>query len=157
MRNDYSITPQNNTQMAAAAEGEYPEECCGLLFRGPAGSEVVPMPNIQNKLHKENPEEHDRDARRAYNMDPLEKERIIKRKEGEGMPLAAIYHSHPNEKSYFSETDSKVAAFWGEPNYPGVVYLVYSVVDGKVADLKAFDWSEDQEQYSEIPLEIAEG
>ena len=159
MRNDYSITPQNNTQMATAAEAEYPEECCGLLFRGPAGSEVVPMPNIQNKLHEENPEEHSRDARTAYNMDPMEKERIIERKEAEGMPLAAIYHSHPDEKSYFSETDSEAAAVFGEPrepNYPGVVYLVYSVIAGKVADLKAFDWSEDETQYAELALEITE-
>ncbi len=157
MRNDYSITPQNNTQMATAAEAEYPEECCGLLFRGPAGSEVVTMPNLQNKLHEENPETYKRDARTAYFMDPQELERISREKENLGMKLDAIFHSHPDVESYFSETDSEAAAVFGEPNYPGVVYLVYSVVDGKVADLKAFDWSEDQEQYSEIPLEIAEG
>ena len=153
------ISRENHDEMTAAAEAEYPEECCGLLFRGPAGSEVVPMPNIQNKLHEENPEEHGRDARTAYNMDPMEKERIIERKEAEGMPLAAIYHSHPDEKSYFSETDSAAAAVFGEPrepNYPGVVYLVYSVIAGKVADLKAFDWSEDETQYAELALEIAE-
>ena len=153
------ISRENHDEMTAASEAEYPEECCGLLFRGPAGSDVVPMPNIQNKLHEENPEEHGRDARTAYNMDPMEKERIIERKEAEGMPLAAIYHSHPDEKSYFSETDSAAAAVFGEPrepNYPGVVYLVYSVIDGKVADLKAFDWSEDARQYAEIALEIAE-
>ena len=153
------ISRENHDEMTAAAEAEYPEECCGLLFRGPAGSEVVPMPNIQNKLHEQKPEEHGRDARTAYNMDPMEKERIIERKEAEGMPLAAIYHSHPDEKSYFSETDSEAAAVFGEPrepNYPGVVYLVYSVIAGKVADLKAFDWSEDETQYAELALEIAE-
>ena len=151
------ISRENHDEMTAAAEAEYPEECCGLLFRGPAGSDVVPMPNIQNKLHEENPEEHGRDARTAYNMDPMEKERIIERKEAEGMPLAAIYHSHPDEKSYFSETDSAAAAVFGEPrepNYPGVIYLVYSVIDGKVADLKAFDWSGDETAFTEIRLEI---
>ena len=156
MRNDYSITPQNNTQMATAAEAEYPEECCGLLFRGPAGSEVVPMPNIQNKLHEENPETYKRDARTAYFMDPQEMERIGTEKKAGGMELEAIFHSHPDVESYFSETDSEAAAVFGEPNYPGVVYLVYSVIAGKVADLKAFDWSEDGTQYAELALEIAE-
>ena len=157
MRNDYSITPENNTRMAATAEAEYPEECCGLLFRGPAGSEVVAMPNLQNKLHEENPETYQRDARTAYFMDPQELERISREKEEAGMKLDAIFHSHPDVESYFSETESEAAAVFGEPNYPGVVYLVYSVVDAKVADLKAFDWSEAENQYAEIPLEIAEG
>jgi proteasome lid subunit RPN8/RPN11 len=156
LRNDYSITPENNTQMAAAAEAEYPEECCGLLFRGPAGSEVVPMPNLQNKLHEENPETYKRDARTAYFIDPQEMEWIGTEKKAGGMELEAIFHSHPDVESYFSETDSEAAAVFGEPTCPGVVYLVYSVVAGKVADLKAFDWSEDETQYAEISLEIAE-
>lgn len=144
--------------MTAAAEAEYPEECCGLLFSGPAGTEVVPMSNLQNRLHKENPEDYDRDARTAYSMDPLEQERLIEGKEAEGMPLAAIYHSHPDRESYFSDTDTRAAAAYdGEPTYPGVVYLVYSVVDGKVADCKAFDWSEDKGRFPEVRLEIADG
>ena len=154
MRNDYSITPQNNTQMATAAEAEYPEECCGLLFRGPAGSEVVPIPNLQNRLHEENPETYKRDARTAYFMDPQEMERIGTEKKAGGMELEAIFHSHPDVESYFSPSDSEAAAAWGEPNYPGVVYLVYSVVAGKVADLKAFDWSGDEADFTEIRLEI---
>ena len=149
------ISRKDHDEMSASAEAEHPEECCGLLFSGPEGTEVVPMPNLQNQLHAENPEAYRRDARKAYNMDPLEKERLIEKKEAEGMPLAAIYHSHPEEKSYFSETDSKAAAaYGGEPTYPGVVYLIYSVIDGKVTDLKAFDWSETEERYTEVPLEI---
>ena len=157
MRKDYSLTPENNTEMTASAQAEYPEECCGLLFRGPGGSEVVPMPNLQNKLHEENPETYQRDARTAYFMDPQELERIIREKDDAGMKLDAIFHSHPDVEAYFSETDSEAAAVFGEPNYPGVVYLVYSVVQGKVADLKAFDWSEAEKQYAEISLELSEG
>ena len=114
------------------------------------------MPNIQNKLHEENPETYKRDARTAYFMDPQEMARISREKETGGMALGAIYHSHPDAESYFSETDSEAAAAWGTPNFPGVVYLVYSVIAGKVADLKAFDWSEDETQYAELALEIAE-
>ncbi len=140
--------------MSASAEAEHPEECCGLLFSGPEDTEVVPMPNLQNQLHAENPETYRRDARKAYYMDARELERIRDEKQAGGMALATIYHSHPEEKSYFSETDSEAAAPFGEPNLPGVVYLVYSVIDGKVADLKAFDWSGTEERYTEVPLEI---
>ena len=148
------ISRENHDEMTAAAEAEYPEECCGLLFRGPEGSEVVPMTNLQNKLHEENPETYKRDARTAYFMDPQEMARISGEKEAGGMALAAIYHSHPDAESYFSETDSEAAAVFGAPNFPGVVYLVYSVMDGKLADQRAFDWSEDEAAFAEIRLEI---
>lgn len=148
------ISRENHDEMTAAAKAEYPEECCGLLFRGPEGSEVVPMPNLQNKLHEENPETYKRDARTAYFMDPQEMERISGEKEAGGMALAAIYHSHPDAKSYFSETDNEAAAAFGTPNFPGVVYLVYSVMNGKLADQRAFDWSGDEAAFTEIRLEI---
>ena len=148
------ISQKNHAEMTASAETEHPEECCGLLFRGPEGTEVVPMPNLQNQKHEEEPGIYKRDARTAYYMDPLEMERIRREKEAGKMALAAIYHSHPEKESYFSPTDSEAAAPFGEPNLPGVAYLVYSVIDGKVADQKAFDWSEAGECYTEIPLEI---
>lgn len=151
------ISLENHDEMTSAAEAEYPEECCGLLFRGPEGLEVVSMPNLQNQLHKEDPETYKRDARTAYFMDPLEMERIRGEKEGGGRTLAAIYHSHPDAESYFSETDSEAAAIFGEPNFPGVVYLVYSVMDGKVADCKAFDWAEAESAFTEITLAVDGG
>ena len=54
------ISRENHDEMTSAAEAEYPEECCGLLFRGPEGLEVVSMPNLQNQLHKEDPETYER-------------------------------------------------------------------------------------------------
>lgn len=148
------ISRENHDEMTSAAEAEYPEECCGLLFRGPEGLEVVSMPNLQNQLHKEDPETYERDARTAYFMDPDELKRIRGEKEAGGRTLAAIYHSHPDAGAYFSETDSEAAAIFGEPNFPGVVYLVYSVMNGKVADRKAFDWSEAEGAFTEIPLAV---
>jgi proteasome lid subunit RPN8/RPN11 len=71
-----------------------------------------------------------------------------------GSPLRAIYHSHPDHDAYFSATDSAAAALWGEPNYPGVVYLVYSVKRGRFAAAKAFDWSEGKREFIEISLAI---
>jgi proteasome lid subunit RPN8/RPN11 len=139
--------------MAARAEADYPEETCGLLFGHGLDLEVVPMENIQDRMHRDFPNQFPRDARRAYYFDPKELERIRGERERNGIPLRAIYHSHPEEDSYFSETDSEAAAPFGEPNPPGAVYLVFSVRKGKVVDLKAFDWSASAGRYTEVPIE----
>lgn len=146
--------PQSARQaMAARAEADYPEETCGFVFAQGEGLEVLPMANIQNRLHREEPETHTRDARTAYCFDPLDMQRVLDAKERGGQALAAIYHSHPDHDSYFSETDSAAAAPFGEPSYPGVVHLVFSVRQRRVADLKAFDWSDAAGKYVEIPIE----
>ena len=141
--------------MAARAESDYPDETCGLLFGNGLDLEVVPMENIQNRMRRDFPDIYTRDARRAYYFDPMELRRVLQEKEKAGTPLRAVYHSHPDEDSYFSETDSEAAAPFGEPNPPGAVYLVFSVRKGKAVDLKAFDWSSKARRYVEVPVEVA--
>jgi proteasome lid subunit RPN8/RPN11 len=139
-------------RMRECAEADYPNEACGFVFGSGATFEVVPMENIQNRLHKEDPVTHTRDARTAYCFDPREMMEILAAREKAGVPLRAIYHSHPDHDAYFSETDSAAAAPFGEPSYPGVVHVVLSVRDKKVVDVKVFDWSSKAEAYAEIPL-----
>ncbi len=146
-------------RMVERAEADYPEETCGFLFaRSDGGGDgsliVVPMKNIQNRLHEEDPETHTRDARRAYCFDPVEWQRVMVEHERDGQLLRGVYHSHPDHDSYFSPTDSAAASPFGEPSFPGVVYPVFSVKNGKTADLKAFDWSDAEAKYVEIPVEI---
>ena len=143
--------------MVERAEADYPEETCGFLFGTDNALEVVPMENVQNKLHVDSPDQFPRDARTAYYFDPLEMQKVLEAKEKTGIPFRAIYHSHPDHDAYFSPTDSEVATVFGEPNYLGVVYLVYSVHAGKSGDVKAFDWSNAKSRYVEIPVEIGDG
>ena len=138
--------------ITAHAEADYPEEACGFVFGPGPRLEVVRMQNIQNRLHQEDPASSPRDARTAYCFDPREMLRVLEERERAGMPLRAIYHSHPEHDAYFSEMDSAAAAPFGEPSYPGVTYLVASVRRGKVVDLKAFDWSEAAGKYVEVAL-----
>lgn len=141
--------------MASCVEAEFPDEACGFCFAGGPDLVVVPMENIQNRLHREDPVRHVRDARTAYEIDPQEWQRVVSDHEQAGRPLRAVFHSHPNESSYFSPTDSDAAAPFGEPSFPGVVFLVFSVREGKVADLKAFDWSDAAGKYIETPIVTA--
>ena len=134
---------------------DYPEETCGFVFATASGSfDVVPMENIQNRLHAEDPETWSRDARTAYYFDPGEMQRVLEERERLGQAFCSIYHSHPEHDAYFSETDSQAAAVFGEPNFPGVTYLVFSVREGRVVDRKGFDWSAESASFVEVPLEI---
>jgi len=139
--------------MAERAEADYPDETCGFVFSSGDNLLVVPMENIQNRLHAEDPVTHPRTARTAYYFDPREMMRILEDHESRGLPLRAIYHSHPDHDSYFSETDSEAAAPFGEPTYPGVVHLVLSVRERRVVDLKAFDWSDAESRFVEVAIE----
>lgn len=148
----FHLDPAARAAMAARAEADFPEETCGFVFEVGRKLVVHPMENIQNRLHAEDPAAHPRTAATAYCFDPREMQRVLDAREKAGEPLRAIYHSHPSTGAYFSETDSAAASPFGEPSYPGVVYLVFSVLVGKVADLKAFDWSPAEERYVEVPI-----
>jgi proteasome lid subunit RPN8/RPN11 len=141
--------------IAAHAEASFPEEACGLIFGSGAALKVVPMENIQNRLHQEDPGAHPRDATRAYYFDPRAMLGVLEEHDRAGIPLRAIYHSHPDHDAYFSQMDSAAAAPFGEPSYAGAVYLVLSVRDRKTVDLKAFDWSAAEARYVEVPVTLA--
>ena len=138
--------------MASRAVADYPEETCGLVFARGEDLEVLPMENIQNRLHREFPGVYTVNARRAYCMDSMKLDQTIEERLKAGQSLRAIYHSHPDEASYFSPTDNEAAAPLGEPMYPGVLQLVFSVRKGRVVDLKAFDWLEKDGKYVEVPI-----
>ena len=139
----------------AHALSDYPDECCGLVLRDADGNaSVVTCENIQDKLHARDPEEHPRTARTAYRMDDLQVAKTLQAAEETGGGLFAIYHSHIDCDTYFSDEDQAAAQFFGEPAYPGVSYLVISVVEEKIENRKAFCWSADSSQFEEIILSI---
>jgi proteasome lid subunit RPN8/RPN11 len=137
------FTPDELAQIKGQAEAEYPAECCGvLLLKTGAETERVLLPcrNIQDELHAGDPAKHPRDSRTAYFIDPKDL-LTIGRREGDGYRVAVIYHSHIDAGAYFSATDKRNALINGEPTYPDALYVVLSVVQGKVADARAFVWS----------------
>ena len=117
------------------------------------GTELAhPCENIQNRLHGTDPGTHPRTARTAYRMDDLQVIRILDETEKAGGKMTAIYHSHIDCDAYFSEEDQLAATFFGEPAYPGVSYLVVSVIDREIRAKKAFAWDTDDGHFVEAPL-----
>lgn len=133
------LTGGEGIQVRQQAEAEYPRESCGVVLQRGAERRVVPCRNVQDDLHRKDPDRHPRDARTAYYIDPQDLLRIG-RLEGEGWALAVIYHSHVDAGAYFSETDRRQALFDGEPTYPDATYVVTSVVEGRAAAMAAFRW-----------------
>lgn len=142
--------------MFAHAARDYPHECCGLLFGPPevasAVTEVAAIPNIQDRLHAEDPEQYPRDARTAYVMDPEAHLRTTRAAEARGLVLRGFYHSHPDHGVYFSEEDRRLAAPWDEPLFPGAAYVVMAVTRDGVAAASQFVWDGDRSDYREMAL-----
>ncbi|MBI3769894.1 MAG: M67 family metallopeptidase [Deltaproteobacteria bacterium] len=146
--------------MRAHAEETFPEECCGALFVTPEGHVVRRMTNVQNALHAADPSAHPRDARTAYQMDPRELFEVNRDGDRPGWRIMLFYHSHPSHGVYFSPTD-KARALWGEPDgepepaYPGVAYVVISVYEHTVRDVRAYAWNVDARDFEEVVVRVA--
>ena len=129
--------------IASHAEASFPEEACGLIFGSGAALRVVPMENIQNRLHREDRGAHPRDATTAYYFDPRAMLQVLAEHEKAGIPLWAIYHSHPNGRAYLSETDRKVATDpWGEGPMIPAQQLVVGIDAQRVVEAQLFAWDE---------------
>jgi proteasome lid subunit RPN8/RPN11 len=119
---------------------KYPEECCGIIT-GTAGNQVVHLcRNIQNHLHAEDPVRYPRDAHTAYTIDRSKFDGIITSARQQGHDVVALYHSHCDHESYFSEEDVAAQTVFGEPEFPNALHVVVSVMNGSIHDIKCFQW-----------------
>lgn len=146
-----TVTHDELEAMGRYAVEAYPRESCGVVLRRGEERRLVPCRNVQDELHARDPVCHPRDARTAYYVDPGDLLRIG-RLEAEGWRVAVIYHSHVDAGAYFSETDRQQALLDGEPTYPEAVYVVSSVVGGRLEAVAAFQWDPGQRDFVPVAL-----
>ena len=138
-------------EIYSLARNGFPSEVCGWLRGDPNTGNITSIrPAINVYDNKNHPVVSDRTTETAYvisSEDVLE----LNSELDEPFPPLVIYHSHPNGKAYFSETDRVVATDpWGEgPNYP-VQQLVIGVSKEKIVESRLFSWSSKQKDYIEI-------
>jgi proteasome lid subunit RPN8/RPN11 len=147
-----TITAQERDAIRSQAVEEYPFESCGVILTRGGERRLLRCRNAQNELHARDPERYPRDARTAYYIDPKDLLRIGEL-ERDGFAVAVIYHSHIDAGAYFSETDRRQALVGGEPAYPSALYVVTSVVGGRVDAMAAFRWNGVDFARVEIPVE----
>jgi proteasome lid subunit RPN8/RPN11 len=134
------------------AQEIFPDECCGAILVENDREEVRRIPNIQNAMHAKDPQQFPRDATIAYFMDPKELLTVNKEVDSGKAQLKAFYHSHPNHDAYFSAEDKRQAMFGDEPSYPDTAYLVISIYDRQVRNIKAYRWDEAAKGFVEAEL-----
>lgn len=145
-------------QCYAHGQATYPEEACGYLS-GPeaepgALTEVHPIPNIQNRMHAEDPETYPRTAREAYFLDPKVRLPLERRLRADGRALRVIYHTHPDVGAYFSAEDQRKALMPnGDPVMPGVLYLVCGVTHGQPDGAILAWWDEAERAWKEARVD----
>src|SRR5574341_792252 len=151
----FSITQSSLDAVHAHARQAYPDECCGFIIKRSDREEVIQVTNVQNELHAKDPDQFPRTAATAYNMRWAEVEPLLDAAYKGQIGLRAVYHSHPEHDSYFSEHDRAAALNWvDDPNYAAARQIVMSVRRGTVVDAKAFAWDEAARVFVEIDLQV---
>jgi len=134
----------------------YPEETCGFIVGNREDQDsletVLPMRNIMNELHEEDPEQYPRTARDGYMIDPREQMILERSLRKEGKEIKVIYHSHPDVGAYFSEKDKEDAMWNGKARYPGVTFLVCATTKGKPDGAILADFNENSGDFDITPV-----
>ena len=139
------------TEIGRLAIAAFPAECCGWLS-GPSATlgvdTVRPCKNAQEE--GDHPTQDGRGADTAYVIAGDDLLALGKSIDSE-RPAKIIYHSHPNGRAYFSDTDRAVAASpWGDgPAYP-VQQLVVGVLANTLVEAALYAWSELAGDFVEI-------
>jgi [CysO sulfur-carrier protein]-S-L-cysteine hydrolase len=145
--------PKDLSAVLAHLISTYPNEGCGLIFRGKSGAwRVRPMQNAYDRYHAVDPETFPRTSRTAYFFDPKENLAVQREADASGEQIACIFHSHCDVGSYFSSEDRAMAAPDGEPLMPGVSYLVVAVDQSKVTAARLYWWEAGDFKESTISL-----
>ncbi|GAC1465946.1 MAG: M67 family metallopeptidase [Desulfuromonadaceae bacterium] len=129
------LIPKNiHDDMTAHAREGFPLEVCGIL--GGTGESVSAIYRMTNT---DASNEH-------FMMEPREQFAVIKDLRGKGLAMLAIYHSHPETPARPSEEDIRLALT------PDVSYLIISLADAAVPDIKSYKISSGDVQLE--PIEV---
>lgn len=133
------------------ARAAYPAECCGWLT-GPADGDAVdgirPAANAQEAGAHPTAAERTAETAYVFNSGDL---LALNGSLDTDTPARIIYHSHPNGRAYFSETDRTVATSpWGDgPAYP-VQQLVVGIDAERVVEAALFGWDDEAGGFVEL-------
>ncbi len=144
-----SIAPALLADIYAHAQECFPAECCGWI-RGPREeNELTAVRRCNNAQATSESGIAGRGAETAYVIEGKDLLEFTSTYEDGDEPPKILYHSHPNGRAYFSDTDQGVAAPFGEPSY-WVQHLVVGLTADKLVEAALFDWGEAEEKYIEV-------
>jgi proteasome lid subunit RPN8/RPN11 len=117
----------------------YPEECAGALVGIDSGGVRV----VVDVWRAENTHEEGRSRR--FLIEPLAVKKFEEQAEERDLGLLGFYHSHPDHPAEPSEYDREHA-------WPGYSYVIASVSDENVEDMRSWTLRGDRSGYDEEPI-----
>lgn len=131
-------SPDLLARISALCEADPARELCGFVVRRGGALDVVPVANVADRYHAQDPSAFPRTSRDSYLMDPRAQLRIHEELAATDGEIAAVWHSHVEVGAYFSEKDRADAVVDGGQLLPGAEYLVFGVRGGRVTEVKRF-------------------
>ena len=122
------------------ATASYPDECCGVLIGRTLGCTTV----VERLLSVGN--ERDDSRHNRYLISPETVLAAHKEARALGLDVVGYYHSHPDHPARPSEFDREHA-------WPGVSYLIVSVLKRNVADIRSWRLADDRERFDEEEID----
>ena len=121
------------------AREAYPEECAGALV----GMDTGEIKIVVDVWRAENTHEEDRGRR--FLIEPLQIKEFEERARERDMNLLGFYHSHPDHPAEPSEYDREHA-------WPYYSYIIASVGEDEVKDMRSWQLKDDRSGYEEEPI-----
>ena len=134
------ITPQDLAAIGRHGEATFPEECCGFLI-GQARAETTVVERLLPVDNERQDSRHNR-----YVIEPETVLAAHKQARAAGADVVGYYHSHPDHPSRPSDFDREHA-------WPGLSYLIVSVMQGRVADARSWRLADDRERFDEETID----
>ena len=131
-------------EMRTHLEPAYPNEGCGIMI-GTIDGDTAKMTRAVPAENQNSERGHDR-----FEIDPMlyyQTERNL----ADGENVIGFFHSHPDCPEIASETDRQFALNW-----PGFVWLIYRVDEGKSQGLRGWIIDESTEQFIEMNVKITD-
>jgi proteasome lid subunit RPN8/RPN11 len=145
------VPPEIMTDMIAHARQAYPAEACGIISgTQDALTRLTRCRNVQD----EDPLNGSNSSREGYTVALEDLVAVLREGRARGEEIRAIYHSHVDKGAYFSDEDKRVATWGGKPVWPGVDYIVVSVMLGKPKEANLFTWNEGRRDFEGARLEM---
>ena len=131
-------------RMCEKAMQAYPRECCGALL-GRDDASHSPSRRIVDVLPLRNRENEE--SRNRFAVSPEDVVEAEQRARAQNLDVVGWYHSHPDHPARPSETDRAHALPWYS-------YLILSVVNGHMEDLRSWRLNDDRSGYCEETVTI---
>ena len=137
-----AISAALRTRIFEQLQQSYPNEGGGFLLGESQGESITvrdvrPVKNVfasEEQYHR-------------YAMTPRDWAKLEDEADAKGLTLVGYYHSHPDHPAVPSDFDRAHAL----PNFR---YLITSVRQGKAAELRAWQLSDDRSRFDELSLRI---